>query len=229
MILICGWVACGLAARETRVHDFGDVSPKMVERQLRQLIPERQRVSMNPRANQVIVVAGEETQERVASMLRELSRPELHLRLWMRHNRETREVEVRDGVPINLPVSDRPPAGVVERGRRMLPPGREGMPVAGAVLQAHVKLLREDPAVARLRIVPTLLFGSDPPYEVVRFDRLRADMLINTRDYADVPKELSGHSFYTEFMRTQPHPDHAAKPVALLVSFEALTSGGGEE
>lgn len=223
--LICACLAGGVAARETRVHAFEGVSPELVERQIRMLIPERQRVSMNPRANQVIVVAEPETQERVASMLRELSRPVTRLRLWIRHNLDTRVVDARDGTPITLPVSKSPPPGIVERGRGLLPPGRKNLPVAGTVLRAHVKLLREDPAVARLRIVPTLLFGAEPPYEVVRFERLRSDMLINTRDYVDLPAELSGHSFYPEFFRTRSHPDHPGKPVGLLVSFEEITAG----
>jgi hypothetical protein len=146
--------------------------------------------------------------------------------LWIRHNRDVREVDLRDGVPLNLPVSDQPPSSLVRRGRGMLPPGRRNIPATGSVLRIHVKLLREDPAVARLRVVPTLLFGAEKPYDVVRFDRLQTDVLLNTQDYLDLPRALSGHRFYTEFLRTQPHPDHPPKPVALLLSFQGLTTGG---
>jgi len=215
----------GFSAAETRMHEFKNVSPELVERQIRMLVPEKHRVSMNADAGQVIVVAEPEVQDRVAAMLRELSRPPTFLKFWVRHNRETREFEVRDGVPVNLPVSDQPPLSVVQRGRAMLPPGRQRLPVAGSVLQVHLKLLREDPAVARLRVVPTLLFGSEPPYEIVRFNRLESDVLINTRDYLDLPRALSSHVFYSDFLRSQIHPDHPPKPVALLFSFQGVTTG----
>jgi hypothetical protein len=211
-------------APETRMHSFGDVSPQLVERQIRMLVPEKQRVSMNAQAGQVIVVAEPEIQNRVEAMIRELSRPVQYLKLWVRHNRDIREFQVRDGVPVNLPVSDQPSASMIRQGRSMLPPGRQNLPVVGSVLQLHVKLLREDPAVARVRVVPTMLFGSEPPYDVVRFTRLESDVLLNTRDYLDLPRELSTHAFYTEFLREQEHPDHPPKPVSLLLSFQGLTT-----
>lgn len=209
---------------ETRMHGFGEASPELVERQLRMLIPEKQRVSMNAEAGQVIVVAEPETQEKVAAMLQALSRPPTRLQFWVRHNRSDREMVIPDAGMFALPVSDHPLPAVVDRARGMLPPGRERMPVAGSVLQVHGKLLREEPAVVRLRVVPHVLFGSSPPYEVIRFEPLASDLLVNTEDYVDLTKELASHAFYRSFFQEQPHPEHPPRPVALLLSFRGVPS-----
>jgi hypothetical protein len=210
------------AALETRIHDFGDSSPALVEKQIRFFVPEKHRVSMNKAAGQVIVVAEPAIQERVAAMLKEMAKPEVKLRLTIRHNRDEILVEIHDGLPITLPVSSTPPADVERAARAMLPPGKSDLPIFGTVLRTNVKLLREDPAVARLQIVPTVLFGKEPPYEVVQYKKLRSDVLMTTTEYVDLPQKLSTHHFYPGFLRTQPHPDHPSKPIALLLSFEQV-------
>lgn len=204
------------------MHQFGTLSAEMVESRIRMLVPDRARVSLNAAAGKVIVVAEPVVHEQIAAMLRELSKPKKKLVLRYRHNRDSKEVELENGGLFTLPVSTTPPAAVVENARRRMPPGRERMPAAGSVLQLHVSLLREDPAVVRLSITPAVLFGKEPPFEVYRHDRLRMDVLMNTDEFLDLPQALSTHAFYTTFLRTQPAGGGSEKPVALLLSLDAI-------
>jgi len=213
----------------TRVHSFEYAPPELVERQLRMLIPETRNVTVNPAVNQVIVNADAATQEKVASMLRQLGRPpaNLHFRMW--HNRNERSFAVRDGVLFSMPVSQTPPESVVEHARSRLAPEQRDQPPAGTALQAHVHLLRDDPPTARLRLVPGVLFGVAHPYEVVSYDELATDILVPADEYIEIRERLASHSFFSGFLRTQPREGQRARPVSLLLSLERLSFGELEE
>jgi hypothetical protein len=214
---------------ETRLHSFSYAPPELVERQLRVLIPESPRVSMNPRANQVIVIADAETHDKVASMLRELGRPTVILHFRVRHNRVVRQFSVMDGLSISLPVSQTPPRSVVDHAKSRLALEKQKLPVVGSALQVQAKLLREDPAVVRLRVLPAVLFGKAPPYEVVDYKELAMDILITTESYLELQESLAGHDFYSRFLRTQPDVQRSPRPVSLLMSFERLSFVGEEK
>lgn len=220
-LAICG-LRIAAAPLEQRLHYFEYASPALVEKQLRALIPEGPRVSMNPAANQVIVIADAETQEKVAAMLRDLGRPPHELQFLVRHNRETFRFATGDGVPISLPVTQTPPPQLVEMARARLAPEARNLPVVGAALQANIVLLKEDPPVAKMRVVPAVLFGPLQPYQVVSFDDLAMDFLVDTERYIELHEQLSKHDFYRVFMQTQPDPQAAPRPVSLLISFEGL-------
>jgi len=228
-IFLRGWIGLlcltylGAGELETRVHSYEYASPALVEKQLRAMIPEGPRISMNPRAKQVIVIADDEMHTRIASMLKVLGRPPRELVFWLRHNREVFEFTVSDGVPLSLPVSQTPPQRVVEMARSRLDPEARSLPVVGSALQAHVILLRENPAVLRMRVTPAMIFGVVPPYEVVEFKTVTSDLLVDTENYVEVQDVLKRTDFYREFLKTQPDPDRSARPVSLLLSFEGLT------
>jgi len=229
-ILICvGWAFSIYAVTETRIHEFGKLSPQMVESRIRLLVPDRARVSMNPAVGKVIVVAEPEVQEQISAMLRELAKPRKKLVLRYRHNRDQQELVLENGDIFTLPVSQTPPPSVVQDARRRLFPDHQNKAVAGSVLQAQVMLLRDDPPVVRLSITPVVLLGDEPPYDVYRYDRLRMDVMINTREYLDLPNALSTHSFYSTFLRTRPGERFSEKPIALLLSLdEVLEEQSGE-
>ncbi|MDA3874493.1 MAG: hypothetical protein PF795_11115, partial [Kiritimatiellae bacterium] len=198
---------------ETRLHSYEHAPAALVERQLRALIPEGPRVSMNPNAKQVIVIADEETHDMVASMLRELGRPQVTLHFKVRHNQEVRTFSLFDGLPFSLPVSRTPPTSVVQQAVDRLAPEKQQLPVVGSALQIQAKLLREDPEVARLRVLPAVLFGVAAPYEVVDYPQLAMDILITTDSFLELQESLSKHDFYREFLQTQPEANRTARPV----------------
>lgn len=206
----------------TRLHHFEYASPELVEQQLRALIPEGPRVSMNPAAGQVIVIADEATQDKIASMLRELGRPPHQLHFMVRHNRETFRFVTGDGVPVSLPVTQTPPPQLVEMARARLAPETRHLPPVGSALQLNIVLLKEEPPMARMRVVPAVLFGPLQPYQVVSFDELAMDFLVDDQKYIELYEQLIRHNFYRLFMQTQPDPQVAARPVSLLLSFEGL-------
>ncbi len=221
-MVFTGFVSSVLAVTETRMHEFSGLSPQTVENRIRMLVPERERVSINPEAAKVIVVAEPKVQEQIAAMLRELAKPKVKLVLRYRHNRESHDVVLGDSEFVTLPVSDSPPDQVVQGARRPLLPNHKELPAAGSVLHVHARLLREDPPVARLSITPAVLFGEEPPFEVFRHDRLRMDVLLNTEEFLDLRRKLSSHSFYTTFLTTQPEGVRQVKPVSLILSLEAV-------
>lgn len=221
IILAGGWrLAAG--PLETRLHHFEYAPPELVEKQLRALIPEGPRVSMNAEAGQVIVIADAATHEKIAAMLHELGRPPHQLQFWVRHNRDSFRFATGDGVPVSLPVSQTPPPQLVEMARARLAPETRHLPVVGSALQVNIFLLKEDPPLARMRVVPAVLFGPLQPYEVVSFDDLTMDFLVETEQYIELQAQLSQHDFYRLFMQTQPDPQAAPRPVSLLISFEGL-------
>ncbi len=219
--MLTGWRLCA-AELETRMHQFEYASPDLVERQIRALVPEAPRVSMNPRANQVLVIADAETQDKVAAMLKVLGRPPRKLKFRVQHNREVLNFTIADGIPLTLPVSQTPPQNLIMQARGRLAPETRNLPVVGSALQAHVILLREDPAVLRVRVVPAVIFGALQPYQVVSYDDLAMDMMLNTEEYVELQKVLGHHDFYRQFLLTQPDPVAAPRPVSLLVSFEGV-------
>jgi len=207
---------------ETRLHRFDYAAPQLVEKQLRALIPEAPRVSMNAEARQVIVIADDSTHQKIAAMLKELGRPPTQLVFTVRHNREVMRFAMGDGVPFTLPVSQTPPRQLVEMARNRLTPEIRRLPVVGSALQAHVILLREDPEIARMRLTPAVIFGLAPPYEVVDFQDIAMDLMIDTEKFVELQEALTRHDFYTLFLKTQPDPQAAPRPVSLLISFEGL-------
>ncbi|WFB37676.1 hypothetical protein P3T73_07875 [Kiritimatiellota bacterium B12222] len=208
----------------TRLHSFEYATPELVERQIRQLVPEPQRVSVNADAHQVIVIADEQTHQKISSMLTELGRPPMQLQFHVRHNRDSYRFAVADAVPITLAVTQTPSVQTVEMARARLDPEDRELPVVGAALNAHVILLREDPPLARMRVTPAVIFGILAPYEVVNFPDLAMDFLIDTRGYVELKEKLSSHNFYQIFFQSQPDPHAAPRPVSLLLSFEGLVS-----
>lgn len=230
ILLLCATVSRLAAQTETRVYRFSQSPPQLVEKQIRFLVPEEKRVSMNPEAGQVIVVADSETHAKIASMLREMERPAARLRFRVRHNRESMEFTVGDAVPVTLPVSKNPPEDLLRMARSRLPPDQRDLPSAGTALTAHVKLLREDPpAAVRLRVVPAFAFGESPPYRVVSYDELATDVMLTTARYLELPEALAGHDFYPRFFRTRSGPGGQVRSVGLLLSFDRLSFGGEEE
>jgi len=202
----------------TRLHFFGEADPELVERQIRALVPEGPRVSVNPESRQVIVVAEPAVQTRVAGMLEQLAQPPLQLNFRIRLNREVREVSVRDGILFSVPISQAPPESMTEIARARLPAGKQAEPVVASGLQIHPVVLREKPAVVRLRVTPVMVFGSFRPYEVVEFSDYSQDMLANTASFLNLSQELESHDFYRNFLRTGSDPGAAPKPVGILLS-----------
>ncbi|MGA0333217.1 MAG: hypothetical protein ACO3NW_04610 [Kiritimatiellia bacterium] len=209
----------GAGELETRVHTFEFATPELVEQQLRALIPQGPRVSMHPSENKVIVIADAETHARIDSMLKVLGRPPRRLRFRIQHNREVREFSVPDGIPLSLPVSSSPPERLLNLARSRLAPDLQNLPVVGSALQAHVIVLREDPAVLRLRITPAVVFGALPPYEVVDYPEWTTDLMISEENYLEIQEQMKDSDFYREFLKTQPDPAARARPVSLLISF----------
>ncbi|MEX2607095.1 MAG: hypothetical protein WD708_07085 [Kiritimatiellia bacterium] len=227
LLIIAGWSWTRSVADElkTRLHSYEHAPAALVERQLRALIPEGPRVSMNPRAKQVIVIADDATHDMVASMLRELGRPPVTLHFKVRHNQDVRTFSLLDGLSFSLPVSRTPPGEVVEQARSRLDPEKQSLPVVGSALQIQAKLLRENPEAARLRVLPAVLFGLAPPYEVVEYHELATDILINSEFFLELQQSLNNHDFYRGFLRTRPEPEMAARPVSLLISLEKISFG----
>jgi hypothetical protein len=216
-------VGLRLAALETRVYAFTNTPPEEVETTIRGWVAERQRVLVNPERGQVMVVADAATHGRIAQWLRRVDRPTPKLLLRVRQNREWSNVTVTDGAPGSFLISTTPPEDIVKEARERLGAGKESLPVAGASLQFHTALLRENPATARLRVTPAVVFGRDHPYEVVVFDELSMDVVLSSENYLDLPLALSGHTFYPRFFRTQPEAGQAARPVGLLLSLKGLS------
>jgi|GEM_PF-1217660 len=223
VFLMVFWISPTVWAElETRLHSFEYASADLVEKQLRALIPEGPRVSMNAERKQAIVIADAATQDKITSMLRELGRPPTELKFVIRHNRETIRFSVLSGIPFTLPVSQTPPVQLVEMARGRLAPEMRGLPVVGSALRVDGLLLREEPAVARMRVTPAVLFGVAQPHHVVDFPDLAMDFSIDTESYIELQETLTRHDFYRLFLQTQPDPQSAIRPVSLLVSFEGL-------
>lgn len=228
LILTAGLLCCLRGELETRVHRFEYAEPEWVERQVRALVADPHRVSMNPRANEVMVITDAETHTKVEALLRVLGRPPRYLRFKVKHNRELLPFRVADGVPLTLPVSQTPPAQLVEIARTRLGPEDRNLPVAGTALQVQVMLLRENPDVVRMRIFPAVLFGPLQPYKVIRYEDLTMDIMVDTENYLEFQDPLGGHAFYRQFLQTQPDPSAPPRPVSLVVSFEGVEYGDGE-
>lgn len=224
-LLVCGLCLPIAAQTVTQLHSYGEADPDLVERQIRALVPEEPRVSMNRNARQVIVVAEPEVQEKIAGMVKQLSTPPLELRFRIRHNRDVRSLAVRDGIPFSLPISETPPPELIRMARGRLNPERRNLPVVGSALQLHPKLLREDPAIVRLRVTPAVVFGHLQPYDVVSFEEVTQDVLVNTEVFLDLTLQLGSHHFYEKFLRTLTEPASAPKPVALLLSLQVAPVG----
>lgn len=228
-LLILMLACCSaLAQTVTQLHSYGDADPELVERQIRALVPEGPRVSMNRRAGQVIVVASPDIQEKVAAMVAQLSRKPLELRFRIRLNREVREFTVRDGVPFSVPVTEQPPEALLQMARGRLDPDKKNLPAVATALQFHAILLREDPVMVRLRVTPAVVFGVRMPYEVVSFEEVTQDMLVVTESFLNVSQKLSSHDFYRNFLRTRSEPSASATPVGILLSLETAPAGSEE-
>jgi hypothetical protein len=217
------------AQLETRLHRFSHAPPDLVEKQIRILVTEGPRVSMNARAEQVIVIADAATHEKIASMLRELSRPALraHLKVW--HNGEGSDLLLPDGAVFSLRVSRTPPPQVLEQARQRLPPESRRLPAAGSGLEVHLILLREDPPAVRLRVTPAVAFGVTPPSEVVRYEEMSTDLLLQDDVYVELGKAMAENEFYRGFLQTLPAPDQPPRAVGLLISLEKLSKADGAE
>ena len=214
--------ALARAQLETRLYSYTNTPPAVVEARVREIVPEAHRVVVNPQVSQVLVIADTATHQRVAGMLVRLDRPVARLRFWLRHNRETLSLELLDGAIGTLPVTQTPPAALVDKARRLLPSEHRSLPAVGTVLEIHVALLRESPAAARLRVTPAVLFGLAPPYEPVRFPQLNSDLMVTGADYLDLVEQLARHEAYRDFFSSQPDPGQAPRPVGLLLSLEEL-------
>jgi hypothetical protein len=204
----------------TRLHFFGEADPELVERQIRALVPEGPRVSVNPESRQVIVVAEPAIQNRVAGMLEQLAQPPLQLNFRIRLNREVKEVSVRDGILFSVPISQAPPENMTRLARARLPAGKQAQPVVASGLQVHPVVLREKPAVVRIRVTPVMVFGSFRPYDVVEFPEYSQDMLVNTSAFLNLSQELGSHDFYRNFLRSGSDPSAEPKPVGMLLSLD---------
>ena len=220
-VLLCQWTAQTI----TQLHSYGQANPELVERQIRALVPEGPRVSMNLAARQVIVVAEPEIQERIAAMVAQLSKPPMELSFRIQHNLDVQNVTVLSGTLFSVPVSSAPPGPLIQRARARLGLEKRGLPVVGSALQVHATLLRESPAIARLRVTPAVIFGILKPYEVVIFEEYAQDVLINAEEYLAMPKALTSHDFYRTFLLSFAEPTAAPKPVGLLLSMEARPAG----
>lgn len=220
--LLCLFLLSGVSAQTvTRLHFYGEADPNLVERQIRSLVPEKPRVSMNPEARQVIVVAEPAVQDKVAGMVEQLAKVPLELSFRIRLNREVEEVTVESGVLFSVPVSREPPQTIVQLARARLNAGKQKEPVVASGLQFHPVLLREEPVVVRIRITPVVVFGSFQPYEVVEFSEYQQDLLMDTGKFLNLSEHLASHDFYRNFLRTAADPSEKPKPVGLLLSMEA--------
>ena len=225
-----GWILLLLLApvwaqTVTRLHSYGPANPELVERQIRALVPEGPRVSMNLAARQVIVVATPEVQEKVAAMVEQLAKPPMELRFRIQLNQEVRQVAVLSGAPFSMPLSSDPPAEVIQLGRNRLLPEHGNLPVVASALTLHATLLKEDPVIARIRVTPAVVFGVLKPYQVVEFPEYVQDVLVNDQEFIALEKKLRTNSFYRSFLRTHTEPTMAPKPVGILLSMEAVPVG----
>lgn len=225
LLFLLACLSIGSAQTVTQLHSYGEANPDLVERQIRALIPERPRVSMNRNAQQVIVVAEPAVQEKVATMVAQLAKPPLEFRFRIRHNREVREVTVGAGIPFSIPVSEVPPEELILYSRGRLGSDKQQVPVVASALQLHAVLLREEPAIVRMRVVPAMVFGEAPPYDIVSFDEYTQDLLVNTTEFLNLSRELESHDFYRNFLRTRTEPSSIPKPVGLLLSLEVAPVG----
>ncbi len=221
-LFLCLPPALARAQLASRMYSYTNTPPAVVEAKVREIVPEAHRVLVNPQVNQVLVIADAATHDRVAGMLVRLDRPLARMRFWLRHNRETLPLELLDGAIGTLPVSQTPALSLVEKARRLLPAEQRSLPVVGSVLEIHVSVLRDNPAAARLRVTPAVLFGVATPYEPVRFTQLSSDLMVTGDAYLDVVEQLSRHDDYREFFSSQPDPGQAPRPVGLLLSLEEL-------
>lgn len=210
------------ARLETRIYAFENTPPQQVEAEIRRWVPEGPRVIMNEELNQVMVVADAEIHAQIAAMLQRMDRPTARIRFWMRHNRDMQEAELLDGSVATLPVSQNPPLNVVTAARRLLPPGRESLPVVGTVFHAHISLLRESPPSVRLRLTPVVLFGITHPYDVVSYDEFATDLMMSGEEILDIPRSLTNNEFFRVFLQDQPQPERPTRPVALLLSLQEV-------
>ena len=218
----------GFSQTVTQLHSYGDVDPDLVEQQVRALVPEGPRVSMNRDAGQVIVVAEPGVQDRVAAMLEDLMKPAVGLRFRLRINREVQDIAIEDGVLFSLPLTKKPPSDVVELARRRLGTANGRETVIASGLQIHPIVLREVPPVVRIRVTPVVVFGPFQPYQVVEFGEVTQDLLVTTREFVNLTEKLSSHNFYKRFLRTATEPSAVPKPIGLLLSMDAGPAGPQE-
>lgn len=207
---------------ETRLYSYTNATPEEVEMQIRRYVPEGPRVLVQPDLQQVMVIADRQTHGQVATLLSRIDQPVAHLVIWYRHNREARKLDLIDGATGTLPVTRTPPKELVEMARSHLPPEQQRLPVVGSALHIHAVLLRQDPAMVRLRVTPAVTFGITPPYEPVIFEDLATDQMINTLEFVDLVDTLRQNEFYANFFQSQPDPDHPPRPVGLLITLDHI-------
>lgn len=212
----------------TRLHDYGEADPQLVERQIRAIVPEGPRVSMNTNAKQVIVVAEPALQEKIAAMVAQLSKLPVELQFRLRLNKETVEVSVQEGVLFSVPLTENPPPRVEQVARARLDDRTKDEPIVASGLQFHPVLLREDPVVVRLRVTPVVVFGEFRPYDVIAFAEFAQDMLVTTTEFLNLSTELSSHDFYRSFLTTDTETSSIPKPIGLLLSMETNQKGDEE-
>ncbi len=221
---MCALVPMLWAAPEQRMYSFSSLSPDLVEARIRQWVPERARVLMNRERGQVMVIAEPEIHVKIARMMERLDRPVPSLKVRLRRNEEWQDLEWLSGAPGTLSVTSHPPEDLVALARTQLAPELRELPVQGAAFETHLSLLREDPPVARLRVVPAIAFGVVPPYEVIRREDMAMDLLIRGDEYNDLGAMLSKNVYYARFLREQPDPERPPRPVTLLLSLEGTST-----
>lgn len=209
----------------TRIYAYQTLTPAQVEAEVRRWVPEGGRVLVNPAVNQVMVIAPPETHEQVARIFERLDRPTHRLDLWFRHNQqEGQTLDLIDGDFANFPVTRTPLPHIETEARAMLPFEQQDLPLVGSILNTHFAVLSADPARVRLRLTPALLFGSSPPYEVVRFENLAMDLLITDEAFVDLPDRLAENEFYRMFFRSRAADSDRHRPVGLLLSLQGIRS-----
>lgn len=225
-LLVClGVLAGGVAADGpvTRIYRFEGLTPEEVEAEVRRYVPSGMRVLVNPEVNQVMVIADEETQERVSRLLERLDRTVHRVQFWFRHNRnDPQYLDLIDGDFANFPVTQRPVPQVEANARGRLPHDWRNSPLAGSVLETHFSVLRADPPRVRIRLTPAVLFGTAPPYEVVRFSEMSTDVMMTDEAFLDLVDRLSDNEFYRMFFRSRGTTDDRHGPVGLLLSLRAV-------
>lgn len=209
---------------ETRIYRFEGMDPADVEAQVRRFVPQGPRVLVNPEVNQVMVIADEETHEQVARLFERMDRPSHRVVFWFRHNQnEPQHLNLMDGDFANFPVTRTPVPQVVTNARARLPHEWRDAPLVGSVLRTHFSVLRADPARVRIRLTPSVLFGSSPPYEVVSFSEMSTDLMMTDEAFVDLVDRLAENEFYRMFFRSEGSAGRHT-PVGLLVSLEEVRS-----
>lgn len=212
------------AELQTRIYHFEALEPAEVEAMIRPLVPMGPRVLVNPEIRQVMVIADEETHEQVSRLFERLDRPSHRVQFWFRHNQHaSQSLDLMDGDFANFPVTRSPLPQVADHARARLPPEWREAPLVGSVLRTHFSVLRADPARVRIRITPSVLFGSSPPYEVVSFSEMSTDLMMTDEEFVDLVQQLSGNEFYRMFFRSEVSSGRHV-PVGLLVSLDAVVS-----